>query len=93
MFSPGDNINVTFPSDSQVVVNGNKLTLGEVGYCVAAAVGADSIWAIGASTTATWGAASSTRLFTKTASRFLGPVGVAIAVASFGICIANELND
>jgi hypothetical protein len=93
LFSPGDNINVTFPSDSQVVVNGNTLTWGEVGYCVAAAVGADFIWAIGASTTATWGAASLTRLFAKAASRFLGPVGVAIAVVTFGVCIANELND
>tara|TARA_B110001469_G_scaffold66355_1_gene63346 strand:+ start:8863 stop:8973 length:111 start_codon:yes stop_codon:yes gene_type:complete len=34
-----------------------------------------------------------TRAFTAVAKRFLGPIGVAIAIVSFGICMAGNADN
>jgi len=93
MFSPGDDLTVTFPGDNIMQVSGNALTWGEVAECVAVGVGADAIWALGTSGATAWTAAALTKAFTAVAKRFLGPIGVAIAVVSFGVCIASQAND
>lgn len=71
----------------------NGLTGSEILECAAVAIGADLLWSLGASTATSWGAAALTRAFTKVASRFLGPIGVAIAGVSFGVCIVQQAND
>lgn len=65
----------------------NDLTGGEIGYCAAVAIGVDFMWAVGSSTAASWSIAAITRAFRSIASRFLGPVGVAIAVGAFSWCL------
>jgi hypothetical protein len=66
---------------------------GEVLDCALAAIGADALFAFGGSTATAWTAAAVTKAFSAVAKRFLGPVGVAIAVVSFGICISHESLD
>jgi hypothetical protein len=51
------------------------------------------LFAFGGSTATAWTAAAVTKAFSAVAKRFLGPVGVAIAVVSFGICISHESLD
>lgn len=68
-----------------------ELTWGEVGSCAAAAIGADIAYALateGGGKSDKWKKRAIRKLFGKVASRLLGPVGVAIAVVSFGTCIA-----
>ncbi|MCF3108077.1 hypothetical protein LL912_04740 [Niabella sp. CC-SYL272] len=59
--------------------------------CAMTAIGADFLWALGQSTAFAWTVATMKTAFKKVASKFLGPIGVAIAVVSFGVCIANEI--
>jgi|GEM_PF-2513694 hypothetical protein len=66
-----------------------KMELTNVLKCAAVALGADAIFALGGSSAA-WSAAAITRAFSAVAKRFLGPIGVAIAVVSFGICLAES---
>ena len=68
----------------------NNLETNEVLDCALAAIGADALFAFGGSTATAWTAAAVTKAFSAVAKRFLGPVGVAIAVVSFGICISHE---
>ncbi|KFF75609.1 hypothetical protein HX13_05705 [Chryseobacterium sp. P1-3] len=101
LYSPDDDLGKTFTGFARIVSqtgstiqkSTNTLTWGEVGECAAVAIGADALWALGGSSAATWGAAALTRAFTAVAKRFLGPIGVAIAVVSFGVCIAQQAND
>ncbi|ROI05746.1 hypothetical protein EGI16_05030 [Chryseobacterium sp. G0240] len=101
LYSPNDDLTNTFTGFARIVSqtgdltqkSTNTLTWGEVGECVIVAIGADALWALGGSSAATWGAAALTRAFTAVAKRFLGPIGVAIAVVSFGVCIAQQAND
>jgi hypothetical protein len=65
----------------------------EVLACALGAIGADALFAFGASTATSWTAAAVAKAFGAVAKRFLGPVGVAIALVSFGICIAHESLD
>lgn len=66
---------------------------GEVLDCALEALGIDAIYALSASGLTTWTGAAIAKAFSAAAKRALGPVGVAIAVVSFGICIAQEIND
>lgn len=98
LFSPDDLHNgdplVDFPSDGQVtVMHDPGLTWGEVGWCIAAGIGADALYSLAISGGTTWSAAALTTVFSRVASRFLGPIGVAIAVVSFGVCLAREAAD
>ena len=106
LYSPNDNLNSKFNTNSFQVytdspikksneVNSkpimkNNLETNEVLDCALAAIGADALFAFGGSTATAWTAAAVTKAFSAVAKRFLGPVGVAIAVVSFGICISHE---
>ncbi|SDS53166.1 hypothetical protein SAMN05216503_3361 [Polaribacter sp. KT25b] len=57
--------------------------------CAIIGIGADAIWALGGSSSSSWGKAAMKRAFGAVAKRLLGPIGVAIAVGTFGICIAE----
>lgn len=87
-YNPSSNFNIVYPSNTTIVVCYGTLTWGEVGACAATAIGADLLWAI-PSSGVVWTVASITTAFSAVATKFLGPIGVTIAVVSFGICIAN----
>ena len=67
-----------------------KLTTKDVLLCSAAAIGADILWALGISDTTKWSKKAITKAFGTVAKRFLGPIGVAIAVVSFGVCLTQS---
>ncbi len=58
-------------------------------HCVGVALGIDALWALGGSNAATWTLAGMRTAFTSVAKRFLGPIGVAIAVVSFVLCMGD----
>ncbi len=63
---------------------------GDIGRCAAAALGVDLIYGLtDAGASAAWKRKALKKLFKKVATRILGPVGVAIAIAEFGICVAG----
>lgn len=70
-----------------------ELTTSEVLNCAASAIGVDALWALGGSSASAWTKGAIKKAFGAVAKRFLGPVGVAIAVVSFGLCIVNEAQD
>jgi len=70
-----------------------ELTGGEIATCAAVAIGADILWSLGGSNASSWSIGAMKRAFGKVAARFLGPIGVAIAVVSFGLCILHEAQD
>jgi hypothetical protein len=72
---------------------GNELTDQEIINCIIIAIGADALWALGGSGASSWAKKDIKRAFKAIAKRFLGPIGVAIAVVSFGLCILNESQD
>ena len=79
-----------------VVTNGELIgaRVGEPGLsgadlvnCALAALGADALYALAFSGASSWSMAALTTTFSGVAKRFLGPIGVGIAVVSFGICL------
>lgn len=107
LYAPNDNLNSKYNENSFKA--GNKLSIiksnalntkqimkidaNDVLDCALASIGADALWAFQGSSAASWTAAAMTKAFTSIAKRFLGPVGVAIAVVSFGLCISHLSND
>lgn len=73
-----------FASSAYAKLNGNDYI-----RCALVAIGADVLFALGSSSAATWTVAIMSRAFSAVAKRFLGPIGVAIAVVSFGVCIGE----
>lgn len=69
------------------------LTNNEVINCAMEALGLDALFALGSSVSSTWTIAAITRSFSTAAGKFLGPVGVSIAVGSFGYCLYIQSND
>ncbi|WP_395043677.1 hypothetical protein [Flavobacterium sp.] len=67
------------------------LTMSEVFHCAINALGGDALYSLAFSGATSWTAAALTTTFTGVAKRFLGPLGVAIAVVTFGICIAGAV--
>ncbi len=63
-------------------------SLEDVGRCAAAAVGADLLYSLAEGGASKWTKKALTKLVKKVTSRFLGPIGVGIAVVSFGLCLA-----
>jgi hypothetical protein len=59
-------------------------TLGE---CVIKALGGNALYSLAFSGAASWSAATMTIVFKAVAKRFLGPIGVAIAVVTFTMCM------
>jgi hypothetical protein len=73
----------------------NGITWQEVLYCAAVAIGTDFLWGTTALTPGQgnkWTQKAIIKAFGKIASRMLGPVGTAIAVGSFGLCL-YEVSD
>lgn len=109
LYSPNDKLNSKFKADSfksyseSSIIKSNaidtkkimqtNLETTELLDCAIAAIGADALFAFGGSTASAWTAAAMTKAFTAIAKRFLGPVGVAIAVVSFSLCISHESLD
>jgi hypothetical protein len=71
----------------------NELTWAEIRNCAIIAIGADVLWALGTSNAKTWSKAAIKKAFKTAAQKALGPIGVAIALVSFGICLLNESQD
>lgn len=104
LYAPNDNLNSKYNENSFKA--GNKLSIiksnalntkqimkidaNDVLDCALTAIGADAIYALGASSITVWTSAAVTKAFSAVAKRFLGPAGVALAVITFGICIAHE---
>ncbi len=57
--------------------------------CAMVALGIDALWALGGSNAAGWTRAGMKKAFGAVAKRALGPIGVAIAVVSFGLCMGD----
>jgi hypothetical protein len=107
MYSPNDNLDSKYNENSfksyeeLSIVQSNtinskhvmKIDANEVLDCALTAIGADAVWALGPSSASAWTAAATTKAFSAIAKRFLGPVGVALAVITFGLCIAHQTTD
>ena len=91
-FSP-DLVLVDNNPDVFAKIGGGGLTWTEVGQCALAALGADAVWAWTMGTGTSWSIAALTTTFTGFAKRFLGPIGIGIAVISFSACLYNEYQD
>lgn len=66
-----------------------ELTWEDYVRCAIVGIGADVLYALGGSNGKTWAKAAMKKAFKSVAKRLLGPIGVAISVASFGVCIAQ----
>jgi hypothetical protein len=66
-----------------------SVSWADVGNCAIAAIGADALFSLAFSSATSWSIAAVTTAFTSVAKRFLGPIGVAIAVVSFSLCLAS----
>lgn len=64
---------------------------GGVLDCIVHALGADALILLGTSNTSTWSWPVLKRTFKSIAKRMLGPIGVAIAVIDFSLCMADIL--
>jgi hypothetical protein len=83
-----DIVNVNFESLFINLAYGQSW--GDVGRCAAAAIGVDAIYALSSGTGGEkWKKKAIKKLFKKVAARFLGPVGIAIAVIEFAVCVAQ----
>jgi len=56
-------------------------------HCAGVALGVDAIWALGGSNASSWTLGTMKTVFKSVAKRFLGPIGVAIAVVTFALCL------
>lgn len=61
--------------------------------CAFEALGMSALWAFSGSNLSTWTVKTATKAFSAAAGKFLGPLGVSIAVVSFGYCIYQHGND
>lgn len=84
-----DEVDGPVNEDIDVIVNGD-LTWGEVGRCAIEAIGVDAGWSLAPSAGTSWTYAALRTSFRNVASRFLGPIGVAIAVVEFSWCLIRE---
>lgn len=84
-----------WPVDTDLsTVTAVGLTGQEIFGCALGALGVDFLYAAGWEAHGTkWAIKSISKAFGRIASRFLGPVGVAIAVATFSYCLYQEAND
>lgn len=57
--------------------------------CAMIALGIDALWALGGSNASSWSKPAMKKAFKAVAKRALGPIGVAIAVVSFGLCMGG----
>ncbi|CAI8306156.1 MAG: Uncharacterised protein [Polaribacter sp. SA4-10] len=93
LYSPEDNMETKY---KKLKINSEESLQSRMNpwlECALIALGADALWALGGSAASAWTAAAMTRAFTAVAKRFLGPIGVAIAIVSFGICMAGNADN
>ena len=91
LYSPKDNLNSKYELFQTINEKGLQTKIDNPWIkCFVIALGADALWALGGSSASAWTAIAMTRAFAAIAKRFLGPIGVSIAVVSFGVCIASE---
>ena len=93
LYSPEDNMETKY---KKLKINSEESLQSRMNpwlECALIALGADALWALGGSAASAWTAAAMTRAFTAVAKRFLGPIGVAIAIVSFGICMAANADN
>ncbi|RDC57149.1 hypothetical protein DU508_08140 [Pedobacter chinensis] len=64
-----------------------KLNANDYINCAMVALGADIIYALSQSTLSTWSIPLMKKAFGTVAKKVLGPIGVAITVVSFGVCL------
>jgi len=64
-------------------------TWSEVGHCGMHALGVDLLFSLGSSSATVWSMAAIKSAFKTVAKRMLGPIGVAIAVVDFGLCMGG----
>lgn len=79
----------TFATNNLNLFIGSTYAMNEYVKCAMVAIGADVLWALGGSQASAWSMTMMTKAFGAVAKRFLGPIGVAIAVVSFGLCIGT----
>jgi hypothetical protein len=65
------------------------VTWEDYARCAMIGIGADVLWALGTSNVSSWSKKALRKAFGTVSKRFLGPIGVGIAVVSFGICIGE----
>lgn len=61
--------------------------------CAMVAIGADVLWSLSTSSAASWTVGAMKKAFGAVAKRMLGPIGVAISVVTFGVCIGEAYYD
>lgn len=108
MYSPNDSLNIKYHENSFNVFDvTSKISLGnnskqtlkfeidrqEAIDCAIEALGLSLFWSFSGSNLSMWSVKAVTKAFSAAASKFLGPLGVSIAVVSFGYCIYQEGND
>lgn len=96
MFSPNSKFDESFLSGdfgttdiNPYLIQGNRKGGDDWLKCAAVAIGADALWALGGSSASSWSRGAMRKAFKAVAKRFLGSIGVAIAVVSFGVCMAQ----
>ncbi|PTX58732.1 hypothetical protein C8N46_11240 [Kordia periserrulae] len=91
--APSDTVDGTGDTGTVSTTQENELTAEEIGTCALIAIGADILWALGGSNASSWSKAAIKKAFKTAAKKLLGPIGVAIAVVSFGLCLLTESQD
>ena len=66
-----------------------NMSWSEVGRCAIHALGFDAIFSLTSSGAKVWSMATIKTVFKTVAKRMLGPIGVAIAVVDFGLCLGG----
>ena len=90
-FNDSTTISVVFQGvEEPLQIAHEEITGQEILNCALSAIGADVLFSLGASSATSWSVAAMKTAFKKVAQRFLGPIGVAIAVVSFGACIYSS---
>lgn len=67
-----------------------QLDANDYAMCAIVAIGADVLFSLATSNLTQWSKPLIKKAFGTVAKRFLGPVGVAIAVVSFAVCLAER---
>jgi len=73
---------------------GSQANAQDVSYkdyirCGVIALGGDALWALGTSNASKWSKQAMRTAFGAVAKKMVGPIGVTIAVITFGVCIAE----
>lgn len=72
--------------DTDPIIEGS-LTNSEIIQCAAEAIGLDALYALGTSAATVWTVAAIKTVLRTALPKFLGPIGVGIALGYFGYCL------